>query len=62
MCNQRQTAYLQLLQSTKCSDMFLLHVHMSCDTRKPTMLFPNRSDTNQAVHAQKMVRGWKFWI
>ena len=27
---------------------------------KPTMLSPNRSDTNQAVQAQKMARGWKF--
>ena len=29
---------------------------------KPTMWFPNRSDTNQAVEAQKMARDWKFWI
>ena len=26
------------------------------------MRFPNRSDTNQAVPAQKLARGWKFWI
>ena len=26
------------------------------------MWSPNRSDTNQAVQAQKMARGWKFWI
>ena len=26
------------------------------------MWFPNRSDTNQAVQAQKLARGWKFWI
>ena len=24
--------------------------------------FPTRSDTNQAAHVQKMVRGLKFWI
>ena len=30
--------------------------------RKPTMWFPNRSDTNQSVQAQKMARGLKFWI
>ena len=30
--------------------------------RKPTMWFPNRSDTNQAVQAQKMTRSLKFWI
>ena len=26
------------------------------------MWFPTRSDTNQAVQAQKMARDWKFWI
>ena len=26
------------------------------------MWSPTRSDTNQAVQSQKMVRGWKFWI
>ena len=26
------------------------------------MWFPNRSDTNQAVQAQKMARDWKFRI
>ena len=30
--------------------------------RKPTMWFSNKSDTNKAVQAQKMARGWKFWI
>ena len=25
------------------------------------MWFRNRSDTNPAVQAQKMARGWKFW-
>ena len=30
--------------------------------RKPTRWFFNRYDTNQAVQAQKMARGWKFWI
>ena len=29
---------------------------------KPTIWFPNRSDTNRAVQAQKMARGWKFRI
>ena len=36
--------------------------YMSHLVGKPTMWFPNRSDTNQAVQAQKMARGWKFWI
>ena len=26
------------------------------------MWFPNKSDTNQAVQAQKVARGLKFWI
>ena len=29
---------------------------------KPTMWFPNRSDTNGPVQAQKMARSLKFWI
>ena len=29
---------------------------------KPTMWFPNRSDTNRPVHAQKRARSLKFWI
>ena len=28
--------------------------------RKPTIWVPTRSDTNQAVQSQKMVRGWKL--
>ena len=35
---------------------------MSNLMRKPTMWFLNRSDTNQAVQAQKRARGWKFRI
>ena len=37
-------------------------LHMSRSMRKLTKWFPNRSDTNQAVHAQKIARGLKFWI
>ena len=33
--------------------------YLSCLMRKPTMFF-NRSDTNQAVQAQKITEGWKF--
>ena len=29
---------------------------------KPTMWFPNRFDTNQAIQALKRARGWKLWI
>ena len=28
---------------------------------KPTMWFPNRSDTNRPVQAQKQARSLKFW-
>ena len=28
---------------------------------KPTMWFPNRSDTNRAVQSQKQARSLKFW-
>ena len=30
--------------------------------RKPTMWFPNRSNTNQAVQSQKQARSLKFHI
>ena len=30
--------------------------------RKPTIWFPNRSDTKRVVLVQKMARGWKFFI
>ena len=29
---------------------------------KPTMWFPNRSDTNRPVQTQKRARSLKFWI
>ena len=29
---------------------------------KPTMWFPNRSDTNRLLQAQKRARTLKFWI
>ena len=35
---------------------------MSRLVRKQTMWFPNRSDRNQAVQAQCIARGLKFWI
>ena len=31
-------------------------------TRKPTMWFSNGSDTHRPVQAQKMARGWKFYL
>ena len=35
---------------------------LSCLVGKPTMWFPNRSDTNRAVQAQKQARSLKFQI
>ena len=35
---------------------------MSRRVRKPTMWFPNWSDTNRPVQAQKKARSLKFWI
>ena len=36
--------------------------NMSRLVGKPTMWFPNRSDTNQAVQSQKTARSMKFCI
>ena len=38
------------------------NIQLSLCVRKPTLWVPTRSDTNQSVQSQKMVRGWKFWI
>ena len=35
--------------------------HMSRLVGKPTMWFPNRSDTNRPVQSQKRARSLKFW-
>ena len=35
---------------------------MSRDLRNPAMWFPDRSDTNEAVQALEMARGWEFKI
>ena len=35
---------------------------MSHVRRKPKLWFPNRSDTNRAIQAQKTARGWKIWM
>ena len=35
---------------------------LSCLVGKPTMWFPNRSDTNQAVQSQKQAGSLKFRI
>ena len=38
-----------------------LSTHLSRLVGKPTMWFPNRSDTNRPVHVQKHARSLKFW-
>ena len=43
-------------------DVSAFDIYMSRVMRKPTMWFPNRSDTNQTVQAQKMARGWKIAV
>ena len=35
---------------------------MSVAQKLLSLWFSNRSDTNRAVQAQKIARGWKFWI
>ena len=39
----------------------LLVDQMSHLVGKPTMWFPNRSDTNRPVQTQKIARSLKFW-
>ena len=41
---------------------WLVTIHMSRLVGKPTMWFPNRSDTNRAAQAQKQARSLKFRI
>ena len=36
--------------------------YLNRDARKPTMLFPNRCNTNRAVQPQKVAIGLKFQI
>ena len=36
--------------------------YFSCIVRKPKMWFPNKSDTNRSIQAQKMARGLKSYI
>ena len=49
--------------SAKFHEILLIGLEdMSRLVGKPTLWFLNRSDTNRAVQAQKMVRDKKFWI
>ena len=51
----------------KTNDLFdtssrIVLFHLSRLVGKPTMWFPNRSDTNRPVQAQKRARSLKFRI
>ena len=46
---------------TVCVGVFNPYYYMSGLVGKPTIWFPNRSDTNQAVQSQKQARSLKFW-
>ena len=50
-----------MLEFLKNSSLILLE-YMSRLVGKPTMWFPNRSDTNRPVQAQKRARSLKFRI
>ena len=51
-----------IAQHENADAVLMVGAHVSRDMRKPTMLFLNRFYTNRVVQAQKMARGWKFWI
>ena len=56
-------AKLNLRGGVSCMPAALLFFLILCRVvRKPTVWFPNRFYTNQAIQAQKMARGGKFWI
>ena len=59
--NKADFTHEEQITDGKQGTMFLID-HLRRDTRKPTMWFPTRSDTNLAVQSQKMDRGWKVWI
>ena len=49
-----------LIMWLKSGGQIQLVSDLSCIIRKPTMWFPTRFDTNQAVQTQKMVKGCKI--
>ena len=56
----------KIMMSENESAIITKSIHYKIDTSslvgKPTMWFPNRSDSNRAVQAQKMAGDWKFWV
>ena len=56
-----QGKWLNQNWSKMLSNGGLLERHLSHLVGKPTMWFPNRSDTNRPVQLQKQARSLKFW-
>ena len=50
------------IQGLNVSEVLQKKIYLSLCMRKPTIWVPTRSDTNQAVQSQKIIRGWKFCI
>ena len=44
-----------------CEQWGIMHIFEPPLVEKPTMWFPNRSDTNRSVQLQKQARSLKFW-
>ena len=61
-CSKFLTVELSMISFTTPRPEPSFVTKMSRDVRKPTFWFPTWSDTNQAVHLQKMARGLKFQI
>ena len=67
LMNKYIPAYNMVVETLSNTELFgklcfLRIVYLSRLVGKPTMWFPNRSDTNRAVQSQKRARDWKFWI
>ena len=61
------TGTLIFLLNTKKVEQFIIGSYSLGNKNEPRhektkMWFPNKSDTNQAIQAQNMARGWKCWI
>ena len=54
--------HVSLIWLYSFGNIMILFVLLAINRAVSTKWFPNRFDTNQAVHTQKMVRGGNFWI
>ena len=61
LLEEKQNLYQQSGQD-KCILTHYIWRDMSHLVEKPTMWFPNRSDTNRPLQLQKLARNLKFWI